>query len=60
MVCLYSFGCGYDAVSLEEVRLVLEAAGKPFTALKTDEMVDVSHIRIRLRKNFSKPKTNKK
>lgn len=49
MVCLYSFGCGYDAVSLEEVRLILEAAGKPFTALKTDEMVDVSHIRIRLR-----------
>ncbi len=56
MVRLYSFGCGYDAVSLEEVRLVLEAAGKPLTALKTDEMVDVSHIRIRLRTLAGRPR----
>ena len=49
LVCLQSFGCGYDAMSLEEVRTVLEQAGRPFTALKVDEMVETAHIRIRLR-----------
>lgn len=49
LVCLQSFGCGYDAMSLEEVRTVLERAGRPFTALKVDEMVETAHIRIRLR-----------
>lgn len=49
LVCLQSFGCGYDAVSLEEARELLEAHGRPFTALKVDEMVEVAHIRIRLR-----------
>lgn len=49
LVCLQSFGCGYDAVSLEEVRELLEAHGRPFTALKIDEMVETAHIRIRLR-----------
>lgn len=49
LVCLQSFGCGYDAASLEEVRELLEAHGRPFTALKVDEMVETAHIRIRLR-----------
>ncbi len=49
LVCLQSFGCGYDAASLEEVRELLEAHGRPFTALKMDEMVETAHIRIRLR-----------
>lgn len=49
LVCLQSFGCGYDAMSLEEVRTALEEAGRPFTALKVDEMVETAHIRIRLR-----------
>ena len=49
LVCLQSFGCGFDAVSLEEVRDLAVAAGAPFTALKVDEMVDTAHLRIRLR-----------
>lgn len=49
LVCLQSFGCGFDAVSLAQVRDVLERAGKPFTALKIDDIADTAHIRIRLR-----------
>ena len=49
MVCLQSFGCAYDAVSLLEAKRVLEDAGHPFTALKIDEIADTSHILIRLR-----------
>ncbi len=49
LVCLQSFGCGYDALSLEDARDTLEAAGKPFTALKIDDLSDKAHIRIRLR-----------
>ncbi|MDR1014979.1 MAG: acyl-CoA dehydratase activase-related protein [Coriobacteriales bacterium] len=49
LVQLYSFGCGVDALSVGQVREVLEGAGKPYTALKMDEMVDLAAIRIRLR-----------
>ena len=48
-VCLQSFGCGYDALSLEDARDILEAAGKPFTALKIDDLSDKAHLNIRLR-----------
>ena len=49
LVCLQSFGCGYDALSLEDARDILEAAGKPFTALKIDDLSDKAHLNIRLR-----------
>ena len=49
LVCLQSFGCGYDALSLEDARDILDAAGKPFTALKVDDLSDKAHIGIRLR-----------
>lgn len=49
LVCLQSFGCGYDALSLEDARDALEATGKPFTALKIDDLSDKAHIGIRLR-----------
>ena len=49
LVCLQSFGCGYDALSLEDARDILEAAGKPFTALKIDDFSDKAHLNIRLR-----------
>ena len=49
LVCLQSFGCGYDAVSLMEARDLLESAGRPFTSLKIDDIADTAHIRIRLR-----------
>ena len=49
LVCLQSFGCGYDAVSLMEARDLLESANRPFTSLKIDDIADTAHIRIRLR-----------
>lgn len=49
MVSLYSFGCSYDAINLNAVKSTLEVGGALHTALKIDEMVDLSHIRIRLR-----------
>ena len=49
LICLQSFGCGYDALSLEDARDVLEGTGKPFTTLKIDDLSDKAHILIRLR-----------
>lgn len=49
LVCLHSFGCGYDAVNLQTVEAQLNRAGKTFTALKVGDIADVEHIRIRLR-----------
>ena len=48
-VFLQSFGCGFEAVSIEEVAEVLDAAAKPCTVLKVDDIADLAHIRIRLR-----------
>ncbi len=48
-VFLRSFGCVMDAVGLEEARGVLEASGKPFAVVKIDDIVDISHVGIRLR-----------
>lgn len=48
-VFLQSFGCGFEAVSVEEAADVLDAAGKPCTTLKIDDISDLAHIRIRLR-----------
>ncbi len=49
VVYLQSFGCGYDAVSIEMARESLDAAGSPYAILKIDEMCDTAHVRIRLR-----------
>ena len=37
-VQLNSFGCGLDAVTTDEVKTILTAAGKIYTALKIDEV----------------------
>ena len=47
--CLQSFGCGFDAISLAHARALLNETGRPFTALKIDDIADTAHIRIRLR-----------
>ncbi|MBX9033239.1 BadF/BadG/BcrA/BcrD ATPase family protein [Gordonibacter massiliensis (ex Traore et al. 2017)] len=49
LVCLRSFGCGFDALGADEARDVLEAAHRSFTVLKIDDIVDTAHLRIRLR-----------
>lgn len=49
LLCLQSFGCGMDAVSLADVERLLEEHGKPFTLIKLDSRSDAAHTRIRLR-----------
>ena len=49
LVCLQSFGCGFDAVSVEQAHEVLDCASRPYTMLKVDDISDMAHIRIRLR-----------
>ena len=49
MVCLESFGCTYDAISLPEIQQTLKDTGQTYTVLKIDEICDMAHIRIRLR-----------
>lgn len=48
-VQLHSFSCGPDALATDLVRDILDAAGRPFAAIKIDEMVDVASARIRVR-----------
>lgn len=49
LVCLESFGCGYDAANLTLTREELLEEGRLFTSLKLDDIVDLAHVRIRLR-----------
>ncbi len=49
LVCLQSFGCGYDAMSVEDVLRALDGAGRPATTIKIDDISDLAHVRIRLR-----------
>ena len=49
IVFLRSFGCGYDAVALDEARDAAKKLGRPFTELKIDDIANTAHIRIRLR-----------
>ncbi|MGN0038913.1 MAG: hypothetical protein ACI36Y_07270 [Coriobacteriales bacterium] len=49
LVCLQSFGCGIDAVSLADVQRMVEGAGRPFTLVKLDTKADPAHTRIRIR-----------
>jgi predicted nucleotide-binding protein (sugar kinase/HSP70/actin superfamily) len=49
LVQLVSFGCGLDAITTDEVRSILEAAGKLYTQIKIDEISNLGAARIRLR-----------
>lgn len=49
LVQLVSFGCGVDAITTDEVREILEDAGKYYTQLKIDEITNLGAVRIRLR-----------
>lgn len=48
-VQLNSFGCGLDAVTTDEVKDILNAAGKIYTTLKIDEVNNLGAARIRIR-----------
>ena len=49
LVQLVSFGCGVDAITTDEVRSILESAGKLYTQIKIDEITNLGAVRIRLR-----------
>ena len=49
LVHLVSFGCGLDALTSDETRSILEAAGNLYTQIKIDEVTNLGAIKIRLR-----------
>lgn len=53
LVQLVSFGCGVDAVTTDEVRSILEDAGKVYTQIKIDEVSNMGAVTIRLRSLFA-------
>lgn len=53
IVQLVSFGCGVDAITSDEVRRIIEDAGKLYTQLKIDEVSNLGAVKIRLRSLLS-------
>lgn len=53
LVQLVSFGCGCDAITTDECRSILEAAGKIYTQIKIDEITNLGAVKIRLRSLFA-------
>ena len=49
LVQLFSFGCGLDAVTTDQVQEILERSGKLYTLLKIDEVGNLGAARIRIR-----------
>lgn len=49
LVQLTSFGCGPDCVSVDEVKSILDSAGKIYTVIKLDEVFNIGAAKIRLR-----------
>jgi len=53
LVQLNSFGCGLDAVTIDEVHQILAATGKIYTCIKIDEVSNLGSARIRIRSLFA-------
>ncbi|THB76126.1 MAG: CoA protein activase [Desulfobacteraceae bacterium] len=49
LVQLNSFGCGPDAVVIDEARQILAAGGKPHTLIKIDDISSTGSVKLRLR-----------
>ena len=49
LVQLFSFGCGLDAVTTDQVSEILERSNKLYTVLKIDEVNNLGAARIRVR-----------
>jgi len=49
LVHLNSFGCGPDAVTIDEVRAILEQYGKSSTLLRIDEITGTGSVKLRVR-----------
>lgn len=53
LIQLVSFGCGVDAITTDEVRSILEPAGKIYTQIKIDEITNLGAVKIRVRSLFA-------
>lgn len=53
LVQLVSFGCGLDAITTDEVRRILEEAGRIYTQIKIDEITNLGAVKIRMRSLFA-------
>jgi len=53
LVQLVSFGCGVDAVTTDECKLILESKDKIYTQIKIDEITNLGAVKIRLRSLFA-------
>ncbi len=60
LVQLVSFGCGVDAITTDEVRDILESAGKIYTQIKIDEISNLGAVKIRLRSLFAAAEQQKR
>ncbi len=49
LVQLVSFGCGIDAITTDEMRMIMESNGKLYTQIKIDEINNLGVVKIRLR-----------
>ena len=49
LIQLNSFGCGLDAITMDQVKELLEANHKIYTAIKLDEINNLGAARIRIR-----------
>ena len=49
LIQINSFGCGLDAVVMDQAKEILEARGRIYTAIKLDEVHNLGAARIRLR-----------
>ncbi|MEG1661833.1 MAG: acyl-CoA dehydratase activase-related protein, partial [Clostridiales bacterium] len=49
LVQLNSFGCGLDAITIDQVDAIMQAAGGLYTLLKIDEVNNLGAARIRIR-----------
>ena len=49
LIQLFSFGCGLDALTTDQVQEILESAGKIYTMLKVDQVSNLGAARIRIR-----------
>lgn len=56
---LNSFGCGPDAVVVDEVKSILDAKGKVYISIKIDEMSNIGAAKIRVRSVLESLNQNK-
>lgn len=49
VVLVNSFGCGPDAIAVDELKDMLRSVGKNLTVIRVDEMVSSNSIRLRIR-----------